>query len=48
MIWVTGAHVVVGALTLGATVALSVQIRYHVVPKARTRFHGGSCRGSEV
>jgi hypothetical protein len=33
VILVTGAHVVVGALTLGATVALSVQIRYHVVPK---------------
>ena len=33
VILVTGAHVVAGALTLGANVALSVQIRYHVVPK---------------
>jgi hypothetical protein len=33
VIVVTGAHVVVGALTLGANIALSVQIRYHVVPK---------------
>lgn len=34
VILVTGAHVVVGALTLGANVALSVQIRTHVVAKA--------------
>lgn len=30
---VTGAHVVVGALTMGATLALGALIRYHVVPK---------------
>jgi hypothetical protein len=35
VILVTGAHVVVGALTLGANVALSVQLRYHVVPRPK-------------
>jgi hypothetical protein len=33
VLMVTGAHVVVGALTLGANVALSLEIRTHVIPK---------------
>jgi hypothetical protein len=33
VILVTGAHVVAGAFTLASNLALSVQIRYHVVPK---------------
>jgi hypothetical protein len=35
VVWVTGAHVVTGAMALGATVALSVQIRRHVVAKPK-------------
>jgi hypothetical protein len=30
----TVAHVVVGALTLASTVALALQVRYHVRPRA--------------
>jgi hypothetical protein len=35
VVLVTGAHVVTGAMALGATVALSLQIRRHVVPKPK-------------
>jgi hypothetical protein len=35
VILVTGAHVAAGAITLAANVALSAQIRYHVVPKPK-------------
>jgi heme A synthase len=35
VVLVTGAHVVTGALALGATVALSLQIRRHVVPRPK-------------
>jgi hypothetical protein len=33
VVLVTGAHVIIGAMALGATLALSLQIRRHVVPK---------------
>jgi hypothetical protein len=35
VVLVTGAHVVTGALALGATVALSMQIRRHVLPRPK-------------
>jgi len=35
VVLVTGAHVVTGALALGVTVALSLQIRRHVVPRPK-------------
>lgn len=35
VVLVTGAHVVTGALALGATVALSLQIRRHVLPRPK-------------